>query len=379
MAQLVLERRQRSWLSLARRVDMVLILSTLALAAYGVVILYSATRVQLIHAGTDPHYYLKRQALYDVLGVVAMGIVVAIGYRRLVRAGLALYCLMLVMLLGVMAVGHSALGSQRWFQVGPFQLQPSAFASLGLVLALTAVIRRHESVRLRHLALLLVMAGVPIILVVKQPDLGSAIIMSVVVLTVLVVGGTRARHLLVLAVVAGAGLFLVLHLGLLKSYQLDRITGFLNQNNASTASNTTYNIAQAKAAISSGGIHGKGLFHGQETNLGYVPEQSTDFIFSAVGEQLGFVGATALLAIYGIIGWRLWRAAATAGDRTGRLCAAGALALIGYSVFQNAGMTMGIMPIAGIPLPLVSYGGSAVIETFAAVGLAISVGLARSR
>lgn len=380
MSQLALERRGKTeFASALKRVDIVLVLATVALAVFGVVTLYSATKVQLVHAGIDPRYYLERQAIYDVLGLVAMVVVAAVGYRRLVQVGPVVYVLLVLSLLAVLAVGRSTLGSQRWFQLGPFQLQPSAFASLGLVLALAAALRNREELRLRQLVLLLLAAAVPVLLVVKQPDLGSAILMLVVTMVLFVVGGIRGRHLLFLAVLGAASIFMMLHFGLLRSYQLNRLTGFLHQGCSNTATCQTYNLAQSKSAISAGGVHGQGLFKGLATDLGYVPEQTTDFIFTAVGEQMGFVGATALIGLYALIAWRLWRQAVLAGDKAGRLCCAGALALIGYSVFQNIGMTMGIMPIAGIPLPLVSYGGSAVVDTFAAVGLALSVGLARSR
>ena len=173
------------------------------------------------------------------------------------------------------------------------------------------------------------------------------------------------------------GIFAIVHLGLLKPYQVQRLTNFLHQNAHSSGS--TYNLHQSVAAIGSGGFWGAGLFHGPQTNLSYVPEQQTDFIFSAVGEQLGFAGAATVLALLGVVSWRILRAAQVARDPFGRLLATGAFMLIAFSVFENAGMTMGIMPIAGIPLPFLSYGGSATLSFFAAVGLALSVQLRHAR
>ena len=162
-----------------------------------------------------------------------------------------------------------------------------------------------------------------------------------------------------------------LNLGLLQHYQIERLTSFISPNGASQAA--TYNVTQAKEAIAVGGIFGQGLFHGALTNLAYVPEQQTDFIFSAVGEQLGFVGAGALLLAYGVVAWRVLRTAQLARDSYGRLLCAGIFALLVFSVFENVGMNMGIMPVTGIPLPFLSYGGSATIGFFAAIGIVVSV------
>lgn len=373
---LMRHRAAPAWVAHLRKIDLALVAVTLALAAYGSLIVYSATKVPDLQAGVSPTYYVAHQVLYDAVGLAAMLATMAVGYRRLVRLGFVVYAVLLVALVGVMAVGSSTLGSQRWFSVGPFQLQPSAFASVGLVLALAAAIDRwQERITARRLAALVAMAIVPILLVFKQPDLGSAILMLMTAAAVMVVGGVKGRHLVLLAVLGVVAVIAALQLHLLHSYQLSRLTSFLHQNSNATFRTSTYNIQQSKYAISSGGIAGKGLFRGAEITGGYVPAFSTDFIFSAVGEQLGFVGSSILLALYSLLSWRIWKAAARSGDRLGRLCAAGVLALVGFSVFENVGMTMGIMPVAGIPLPLVSYGGSAVVDTFVAVGLVASIGL----
>jgi rod shape determining protein RodA len=360
---------------LARRVDILLVLSTIVVAAVGVLMVYSATRDKLALAGDDPHYFLTRQAAFVVVGVIAMVVLALADYHWLEHAGTVLYVLMLLSLLAMFAIGSSQLGATRWLQIGPVQLQPSAFASLILVVIVAGYCsRRPEGLERGDILKVLGLAIIPILLVVKQPDLGSGIVMSVVLLVMLVVAGVPNRYLLLLIFLAVIGILAVVHLGLLQQYQVQRITGFLNQGGTQS-----YNLAQSKAAIGSGGFWGTGLFKGSQTNLSYVPEQQTDFIFSAVGEQLGFVGSATILALLGLLAWRLLAAAQSARDPFGRLLATGVFTLIVFSIFENAGMTMGIMPIAGIPLPFLSYGGSATVAFFAGVGVVLSVHLRHQR
>lgn len=379
MAQIVLDNRRSAWRDLVARVDLVLLTSTLAVAALGVVMVYSATRTQLTDAGLNPHYYLLRQGLYTSLGLGVMAVFALVDYHRWEELAAVVYCGLMLGLLAVLTpVGSSQLGSQRWIQLGGFQLQPSAFAALALVIVAAAYLARQESsgaIPLRKVALLLVMAGVPTILVVKQPDLGSGLVMGVSLLAVIVVAGVRGRHLVGLGALGGLLVLAVLHLHLLHGYQLQRLSTFVDPSHAPRYA--LYNLRQSKIAIGSGGVLGKGLFHGSQTNLAYVPEQYADFIFTAVGEQLGFVGAASLLALFAVMIWRAIRAAQLARDSFGRLLCAGVIGMIAFSVFQNTGMTMGIMPITGIPLPFVSYGGSATLAFSAGMGLVLNVGMRR--
>ena len=365
--------------SLALRADVTLALTTLVVAVIGVVMVYSATRSKLLLAGLSPHYYLNHQAAYVVAGAAVMLVLAVLDYRWLEHASVVLYVGFLLALLAMFTpIGSRRLGATRWLQLGPVQIQPSAFGTLVLiVIVATFCARRPEGLNRQDLLKVLGLAVLPILLVVRQPDLGSGIVMCVVLLAMLVVAGIPNRYLVLLVLGAVVGAFAIVHLGLLKPYQVQRLTGFLNQ--SKNAQGTGYNLQQSVAAIGSGGPFGKGLFHGPQTNLSYVPSQPTDFIFSAVGEQLGFAGAATVLLLLGILCWRVLRAAHLARDPFGRLLATGAFTLIAFSAFENAGMSMGIMPIAGIPLPFLSYGGSATIAFFCAVGIALSVHLRRGR
>jgi rod shape determining protein RodA len=362
--------------------DFVLVAATLLVSFVGVVMVYTATRGTLLAQGDDPKTFLKKQGLFVVLGVITMIVVALFDYRRLEPLAVVLYWLIVLSLLGVFLVGSSAQGAARWFSVGPLQLQPSEFAVIALVLAIASYCARREEEGLawRDVFRLLIMAGIPIVLVLLQPDLGTAMVMIIVLLVMLAVAGLPIRILVMLLIGTVLFALIAVEAGLLHHYQIARLTTFLNPNEKSTnhfVQASLYNEQQAKNAIGSGGIFGSGIGHGAQTNLGYVPEQQTDFIFTAVGEQLGFVGGTGVLALLGVIAWRVLHAGVAARDVFGRLLCTGLFTFIAFSVFQNAGMTMGIMPITGIPLPFMSYGGTAVLVFFAAVGLALSVGARR--
>ncbi|MEX6428912.1 MULTISPECIES: rod shape-determining protein RodA [Ferrimicrobium] len=361
------------------KVDLVLAVVALAIGVFGVLMVYSATKVQLMHAGISGYYYFERQAIYLVLGVVAMIVLALIDYQRIAHFAYLIYGASVLGLVAVLSpVGTSQLGSQRWFQLGPIQVQPSEFAPIGVIFGIAAYVsNRDDPIDLRALVTMLLMGGIPMVLVIKQPDLGTGIVIGIITALMLVMAGVPARYLLGLVIIGVVGVVAILHVGFLKSYQLHRLLSFMNPK--AYTSTFGYNLAQSKIAIGSGHIFGVGLFQGSQTTLAFVPEQQTDFIFTAIGEQLGFVGSASLLAGYAILIWRLWSAMRWSKDIMGTLIVAGALAWIGYSVFQNVGMTIGIMPITGIPLPLISYGGSAMLAFFAMIGLSLNVGAQRAR
>jgi rod shape determining protein RodA len=267
-------------------------------------------------------------------------------------------------------------GAQRWINIGPLQLQPSEFGVLALILVLAHFLStRGHSLGFKPLCVLAALCAVPLLLILRQPDLGTSIVIGIVILTIACVAGVRARYLVGFVAIAALGFFLGVKLGFISHTQILRLTSFLHQN--LYASTTNYDLDNAKLAIGAGGFKGTGLFNGAVTSLEYVPFQYADFIFSAIGEQLGFVGAAVILGIYAIVGMRMFRAMQLAGDQFGRLICAGAFAFMMFSVFENVGMNIGIMPVTGIPLPFISYGGSAVVAFFVAIGLVANVEMHR--
>jgi rod shape determining protein RodA len=375
-ARVARRRGESARVAILRHVDFVLLGSIAVLAAVGVVMVYSASRS--IYP-LEPTYFLKRQIAYDVVGAGAMALFALVDYRRLEEWAYVIYGAVVLALLAVRVIGHSQNGAERWISLAGFQFQPSEFAVLAVIVAVGVYIARHERLlNVRSIATLVAMAGLPVLLVVVQPDLGTAILLVGVLFVMFFVGGVRLRFLATLVVLAVAGFACAVALHVLSRYQLDRLTAFLHQDQGGSQT-LNYNVIQSKTAIGAGGLNGTGLFNGLETKLGFVPIQYADFIFSAVGEQLGFVGSALLVGLYGLVALRVVRAIQTARDSLGRLLCAGVLAFLVVSVFENIGMATGIMPITGIPLPFVSYGGSALIAFFIAMGLVLNVELHRSR
>lgn len=356
-----------------RHLDLGLIGCVAAISAIGVLMVYSATRGP---GGAEVYdtSFLKRQGGFVVLGFVLMLVTSLIDYRRYRDLAPVLYlgaCGLLALV--VSPLGSERKGTQAWFQLGPFQLQPSELTKVALILGLAALVAQfRDGIDLRRLAASLVVAGVPLGLIMLQPDLGTALVLVAIAAGILLVGGARPKHLAALALVGALGVGVVLNSDLLAEYQRDRLTTFLNQGDGDRRGEA-YNLDQSKIAIGAGGPFGRGLFEGTQTRLDNVPEQHTDFIFTAVGEELGFVGAGTLLALFAILCWRIWRTAQLARDDFGSLVAVGVLCMLLFQIFENVGMTMGIMPITGIPLPFVSYGGSSTLAMFLSIGLVLNI------
>jgi rod shape determining protein RodA len=361
-----------------RHLDPLLLLTAMGLALIGITMVYSATHQSLLAQNLDPAIYLKRQTVFLALGVVGVGVAASFDYRFLkVYAGL-LYVASLVLLILVRTpLGTTVKGSQRWFSFLGFQFAPSEAAKLALIVMLAAFLSelRSSDRTLEDVYRATAIAAVPGLLVFLQPDLGTSIVLAAILLGVLIVAGARVRHLGVLAVTALVLVFAALQMGVIQEYQVARVTAFLDPQNDPGVAN--YQRQQSEIAIGSGGLTGRGYLKGPQTNLDFVPEQHTDFIFTVVGEEFGFAGSAAVLLLFTVLIWRAFRIAVLSKDPFGTYVAAGIGSMFAIQAFVNIGMTIGIMPITGIPLPFVSYGGSSLIVNAIAVGLLLNIHMRR--
>ena len=356
-------------------IDLALILSCLTLGVTGVLMVYSATR------GSDPTMYdksfLSRHTLFVITGTLLMLVTSSIPYRRLRDlVPIVFWGSNLLLLLVLTPLGVERNGTRAWFEFGQFQLQPSEFCKVAFIFALASYLERFDG-HLNERAILnsLFLASVPLGLILLQTDVGSALVFVAITMGMLLVGGAQTRHIGFMTLVGIAGIAVIWSTGLLQDYQRDRLTSFIDP--ASSQTEAAYQQTQAQIAIGSGGLRGQGYGEGQQTRGEFVPEQHTDFLFSVVGEELGFIGALAMLGLFGVIIWRCWRTAKKSADLLGTLICVGVLTMIVFQMFQSVGMTLGIMPITGIPLPFVSYGGSSSLTSFVAVGLVLNVHMRR--
>jgi rod shape determining protein RodA len=357
------------------RIDPLLLLATLGLVAASVYIVGAATQDDV---RGDPNYYAYRQGVFAGAGLVLMLLISRFDYSRLREWKFGVYALMIGSIVLVYAAGVSARGARRAIEFGFFNFQASELGKLLLVVALSAFVvdrtrRLHDRETTSRIVLL---ALVPAMLVVAQPDLGSGLVYLAIVLAVLFVAGTKWTHFAALAALGAVAIALVLvaapaaGIELLKPYQKDRLTAFLNPTDDPREEG--YQINQSLTAIGSGGKTGRGE-ESTQTRLDFLPEHHTDFIFSVVGEEFGFVGAALVLSLFALMIWRALRILTVSKNFYGALVAGGITAMLMFQVFVNVGMTIGIMPITGIPLPLVSYGGSSVLTTLMAIGLLQSI------
>ena len=359
--------------------DFVLIGITAALTALGLIMILSASGPRLEAAGLSRSSQMLRQALFVGIGsgVLLVTSIVSDRYWKLLAP--FFYAGTFLVLLAVLSpIGALRQGAQRWISLGLFDLQPSEVAKVAVILALALMLAPVEEGHMKWLRLLKVgaLVGFPAVLIFMQPDLGTMLVFGFVTFVMLFVAGTTVRQLVMLIVLAIALLVVAVELDLLHQYQLERLTGFLSPNEQTLAVN--YNQNQSQIAIGSGGMFGQGLFEGSQTNLAFVPSQTTDFIFTAVAEQLGFVGGTLVIALYAALIWRMLMIASGARDRFGQLAATGIAAMFGFHVFVNIGMTVGLLPVTGLPLPFLSFGGSFYIAMAASVGIVNSIWMTRS-
>lgn len=355
-------------------IDLSPIIATLGLGIIGLFGIYSATR------GRDPENYVtafvERQGMFLGAGLVLVVAIVFFDYRWLLRLAVVGFLGTLGLLALVLVAGVEVNGAVSWFEVGGVRAQPSEFAKIALIVIVATMLARAPSgpLPLRTLISVIGVACLPIALVIRQPDLGTALVMLVIVAAMLMVGRAEAHHLVFLVLVGALAVGLLMNSPLLEDYQRDRFDSFLDPNSDTAAS---HNQTQAQIAIGNGGITGTGFGQGTQTKSGLVPEQQTDFIFTVIAEEFGFVGGSVVLGLFALLLWRLYRMARLAGDAFGSYLVTGVFAMFAFQMFQSIGMTMGIMPVTGIPLPFVSSGGSSVLASYIGVGIALSVHMRR--
>lgn len=367
----------------AKHVDPILIAAGIMLALIGLLAIYSAKYAPLTSQGLPTDLYVTRQAVALLIGVVAMAVAAAWDYRSLRTWSSFLYVASVLLLITVLFIGTEVKGAQSWITLGGFQFQPSELAKIGFILGTAAFLYDRRVEGIGSMLGVLALLAPPLVLIVLQPDPGTGSVLLFTAFAIMLVVGIRARYLLALAIVGAVALGGVVQFGeewgLLEDHQIQRLSSFANPEGEACAQGACYNTDQSLIAIGSGQFAGKGLFQGTQTNLSYVPENHTDFIFTVIGEEFGFVGAITVLGLFAVVLWRCLHIAAIARDRFGMVVAAGVAALLAFQLFVNVGMTLGIMPVIGIPLPFVSYGGTSLIATFAMIGLVLNVHMRRFR
>ncbi|MEU4497806.1 rod shape-determining protein RodA [Streptomyces sp. NPDC023998] len=369
--------------SVVRRLDWPLLFSAIALSFVGSLLVWSATRNRETLNQGDPYYFLFRHVLNTGIGFALMIGTIWLGHRTLRGAVPVLYGLSVVLVLMVLTpLGATINGAHAWIVIGGgFSLQPSEFVKITIILGMAMMLAaRVDAGDLAHpdhrtVAKSLGLALLPMAIVMLMPDLGSVMVMAVIVLGVLLASGASNRWILGLIGAGVIGAVLVTALGLLDEYQINRFAAFANPE--LDPAGVGYNTNQARIAIGSGGLTGTGLFKGSQTTGQFVPEQQTDFVFTVAGEELGFLGAGLILLLLGVVLWRACRIARETTELYGTIVAAGIIAWFAFQSFENIGMTLGIMPVAGLPLPFVSYGGTSMFAVWIAVGLLQSIRVQR--
>ncbi|QZY28273.1 rod shape-determining protein RodA [Nocardioides coralli] len=353
--------------------DWLLMSAVAALLVLGTLLVWSATSARLDLTGGDAAAYLRKQLVNIAVGLVLMVLVLATDHRWVRILAPVAYLVSVGGLVLVLTNGVTINGSRSWIQLAGLSIQPAELAKLAVVIGMALVVaeraegRRHRTVDWIDVSLMLLIAGLPAVLILLQPDLGTMLVLTATVFGVLAAAGTPRRWLslllaggVVAATAAVAG-------GMLKAYQVDRFLAFTNPDLDPRGAG--YNTEQARIAVGNGGLFGQGLFDGSQTRSGFVPEQHTDFVFTVAGEELGLLGAGLVIALLAVVIWRALVIAARAEDTFGRIAAAGIACWLGFQAFQNIGMCLGIMPVTGVPLPFVSYGGSSMFAGLLAVGL----------
>ena len=373
---------RRGFADPGRNIDWVLMAAVGALSVIGLFLVFSATRPRLISNGLDPYQFVQRQMIFLIIAIAIMAVVMWMDYVQLRGSAQALYAVNMFLLVMVLVIGGVKGGAKLSFDIGPIALQPSELAKVTTLLLLAGFLADDDADRVPYERLIqsLFIVGAPAVLVLAEPDLGSASVLVACAMGVLLVAGAQVKYI---AFITGMGVvsgMAGVASGVVRSYQLKRITAFLQQNSDSAQlQNVITQVKFAKRAVATGGFFGKGYLQGPLTNGRFIPVQSTDFVFSALGEQFGMLGCAVVLGLFGVVLWRIYRIARIANEKLGVLVCAGVFTMVLWQAFQNIGMTMGITPVSGVPLPFVSYGGSHTVAFAMMIGLVQSVHMRRFR
>ncbi len=355
-------------IKIIRKVDFGLLVTVFLLLCFGVLMVYSAT----LSEAKEGASYLTRQLIWILLGVVVLVVAALFDYNWLKHYSFVFYLLSVILLLVVVFVGRWVLGAQRWIPIGPFQFQPSEFSKIFLILFLASYLSDKEGgLKNKDFIYIFTLMALPILLVFAQPDLGTSLVLIAILFGMIFAAGATPKQILTVFLIGLTLCFFVFHFKLLEEYQIRRFLAFLYPDLDPLGAG--YSLTQAKIAVGSGGFLGKGLFRGTQTNLQFIPFHHTDFIFAVVGEELGFLGALILIGLFFALIMRGVRIATLSKNMFGSLIVVGIVFMWLFQIFVNIGMNIGLMPITGIPLPFISYGGSSMIVHLIAVGLLLSV------
>lgn len=367
---------------LLKRADPVLLIIVALLLAVGLVMIYSCTRASLVAAGQSPFQKLHLQIAWLALGLIAMAGALTLDYEKIGSLSgvlMAVVVALLILVLVIGAIQGEVRGTRRWIDIGPIHVQPSELAKIAVIIILAVYLaaREEEVDTLSLVSRSLVYAFIPTSLILLQPDLGTPVVIMFIWFVMLFVAGARITHLLAY-VLAGVLLFgAAWNLGVIPQHQKNRLLAFRYPD--ADPKGAGWQLRQSLIAIGSGGMWGQGLFQGKQTQLGFIPDQETDFIFTAIGEEKGFFGCSVVLGLFGLLLWRTLHISANAKDRLGQLMAAGIAALFFLHLIVNVGMTLGMMPVKGMPLPFVSYGGSNLITNMICIGLLENIYMRRHK
>ena len=363
--------------------DPILTIAVALLLITGTLLVYAATRDWYAANGLDPEYYLKRHVINIAIGSLLAWGTTAVDYRLLRAYTPILWAIGVLGLTAVLipGIGDEVNGSKAWIGLpGGFQVQPAELAKIAIIVGMSMILseRTHDTDSPQHTDVLqaLVVAAIPVLLILAQPDMGTVFIIGIAVVTIIAVSGAPMRWVVGLILVAVIGSFAAVKVGVINDYQVKRLQAFVDPNADSQGSG--YQLRQARITVGSGGLIGTGLFNGPQTNGRFVPEQQTDFIFTVAGEQLGFLGCGFILILYLTVLMRAFGIARKSNDPYGKLVCTGVIAWFAFQTFENIGMTLGMMPMTGVPLPFVSYGGSSMFATMIGFGLLQNVN-ARNR